>query len=1424
MSAIKAKDYEVQGNGAPVNAPGPEGLANLQKQDQRDHEALAQQMQADRNAGANVMEFDENATPEQKGAQAKKQMDQMRPPRAAQESQGIGMISDVGGKKVSATMTAADVDRVSKLEGQLGDGKGPKVGQATSTIPDYYEVGHTGVAKKMLEGQPGLQPGQEETRPHPETEIVSKYLADQWYGRFWFDGAAILVAVLATYFGTRFGGGLIWMLIVGAVSVTYYNASMRRTRQRTRDDIGRELAKKHMMSEFESAGWINQFLRRFWLIYEPVLSATIISTVDAVLVQQCPSFLDSIRMTTFTLGNKAPQIDFVRTFPATADDIVCMDWKISFTPNDTQDLTVRQAARKINPKICLTIRIGRGFVGAGLPILVEDISFTAHARIKMKLISTFPHIQVVDVSLMEPPQFDFVLKPVGGNTFGFDVMAVVPGLEGFIKGQVDANIGPMMYNPNAFTINLEELLSGTPLDTACGVLQITIYNARNLRGVKMGGGTPDPYVAISVDDKDTLAKTKFKPSTTNPQFKSSHFILLNNLNGMLTLNVMDFNDHRSDSKLGSAAWELKELEHEPEHNHLSTPVMLEGKERGALQYSLSYYPVIKPKVGQDGKPEPLPETRSGVVRFTIHQAKDLDKRSGLLGDLNPKARILLNGNKVRDTAVLKRTTAPIWEDHFEFLVTERTKAVIGVQILDDKEVSKDPVVSFLNVKLDDLLAAKDRKQDWFPLSKSKDGRVRMSVEWKPVLMSGSMNGGSGYTPAIGVVKFWMHKAIGVKNVEAAMGGKSDPYVSLKMRGQQVDGSKIINNDLNPNWEGEILYAPIHNLKEKITVEVMDYQNNTKDRSIGSCEVSMADMARENISNKSYPYSSLGKKSRKEKLDLGRGIYKGEIVFDCEFLPSLNLAGVEFAGAGNEVAAKLGEGDAGGGDVDEANASSAPEMNGAEEHHRFPVVGGSHLREVKEHEREVQGHTKGQESLASITSIQTAKTAQSMDNSADPKENLNVDSGVSMSRENILQTQSGILVFNILRGKIAKKNAKLEVLFDDAYWPAYTTEVARTQTSIFDEVGEATIKELDWSRMWMKLKTGNDTNSVFAEFQGNTKDVMERALDKEAEFLLSSDAGTSQSTITLTCKYIPTDVHIEPVESVNNMGFLAVTVLSAKGLRGADRGGKYSDPYVTLQLNGERVFKSKVVKKTLNPVWDEKLGECEVPSRVHADCYFEIFDWDQVGTPDKLGQAKVNLADLEPFEAREETIPITGKGALEGGTITVRFIFRPEFIALRGRKGTSLGRTFTQGVGGVGRFGVGAVGDVGKFGVGAVGGVGKLGVGAVGGVGKGVGGIGKAGYTLLRGGKKHQHGNTLDTATVDGGVANGSAVPDVPDLPEGVQPAAIASEGYSVNNDAAMGFHNNDAASIAESNVTGSPGGKRRSRIHNPFHRKSKMEE
>lgn len=55
-----------------------------------------------------------------------------------------------------------------------------------------------------------------------------------------------------------------------------------------------------------------------------------------------------------------------------------------------------------------------------------------------ELMNNFPHLQLVDLSFLEKPEFDFVLKPVG-----FD-LNMIPGLSGFIESQVHATLGPMM--------------------------------------------------------------------------------------------------------------------------------------------------------------------------------------------------------------------------------------------------------------------------------------------------------------------------------------------------------------------------------------------------------------------------------------------------------------------------------------------------------------------------------------------------------------------------------------------------------------------------------------------------------------------------------------------------------------------------------------------------------------------------------------------------------------------------------------------------------------------------------------------------------------------------------------------------------------------------------------------------------------------
>lgn len=141
---------------------------------------------------------------------------------------------------------------------------------------------------------------------------------------------------------------------------------------------------------------------------------------------------------------------------------------------------------------------------------------------------------------------------------------------------------------------------------------------------------------------------------------------------------------------------------------------------------------------------------AGVVRLVIHQAKDLAARDK---QMDPYAKVSLNDVAVHTSQTLKRTPNPVWERPAEFLVTDRASAVIGVAVWDDNGMTPDTLLGYVKVKLSDLLAANAKEQDWFPLNGAKSGRVRLSAEWKPVLMIGSINGAGSYTAPIGVLRF-----------------------------------------------------------------------------------------------------------------------------------------------------------------------------------------------------------------------------------------------------------------------------------------------------------------------------------------------------------------------------------------------------------------------------------------------------------------------------------------------------------------------------------------------------------------------------------------------------------------------------------------------------------------------------------------------
>lgn len=670
-----------------------------------------------------------------------------------------------------------------------------------------------------------------------------------------------------------------------AICATYYRTSIRRVRRNFRDDVNREMAKARLETDTESLEWINSFLVKFWPIYAPVLCDTIIASVDQVLSTSTPAFLDSLRMKFFTLGTKPPRMDHVKTYPKAEDDIVLMDWKFSFTPNDTMDLTARQLKNKVNPKIVLEVRIGKGMISKGLDVIVEDFAFSGLMRVKVKLQIPFPHIEKVEICFLGRPEIDYVCKPLGGDTLGFDIN-FIPGLESFIQEQIHGNLEGIMYDPNVFPIEIAKMLAGNPVDQAIGVMAVTIHGAHGLKNPDKLAGTPDPYATVSLNGRDTLGKTKTVKENANPRWNETIYVIITSLNDSLTIPIYDFNEYRKDKELGTATFALEQLTDIPEQENLQLEVMANGKARGVVQTDVRFFPVLEGRQLEDGTQEEPPESNTGIARFTVEQAKDLDGTKSLIGALNPYAALLLNGKEIHVTRKLKRTNNPIWDNGFkEFLVTDRKAARLGLVIKDDRDIATDPILGTYQIKLDDMMQLMDKGQEWYHLAGAKTGRAKMMLQWKPVAMKGVTGGSGGYITPIGVMRLHFKNARDLRNLETM--GKSDPYVRVLLSGVEKGKTVTFQNNLNPDWD-EVIYVPMHSTRERLTLEVMDQENLGKDRSLGLTEVLAADYIHEGENGEYEVHDQ--KHPMSEALRMGgKGSPKGTLNFTVAFYPTLNIA-------------------------------------------------------------------------------------------------------------------------------------------------------------------------------------------------------------------------------------------------------------------------------------------------------------------------------------------------------------------------------------------------------------------------------------------------------------------------------------------------------------------------------------------------------
>ena len=139
---------------------------------------------------------------------------------------------------------------------------------------------------------------------------------------------------------------------------------------------------------------------------------------------------------------------------------------------------------------------------------------------------------------------------------------------------------------------------------------------------------------------------------------------------------------------------------------------------------------------------------------------------------------------------------------------------------------------------------------------------------------------------------------------------------------------------------------------------------------------------------------------------------------------------------------------------------------------------------------------------------------------------------------------------------------------------------------------------------------------------------------------------------LTGSYFP--IFKEILEG-GETGKIELEILSASNLDSADIGGT-SDPYCSVNLGKEKIFKTKIKKKDLNPIWNERVS-IDVVTRSSTSLTIEIMDHNSFSKDSLLGIVTLPLRNVKL--TRIEDVFTIEKGK---GTLKLAFKFVPLTIA------------------------------------------------------------------------------------------------------------------------------------------------------------------
>ncbi|AGO14204.1 AaceriAER411Wp [[Ashbya] aceris (nom. inval.)] len=1110
----------------------------------------------------------------------------------------------------SSTEAGQEIEREKKLERRHSEKESAESSKVERPVVDASYVGWKQVGgweerDRLTEDDLQWELDRETSLSH----VLPAVAFGDWYhsvGIFFVGG---LLSFALGYF--KFSLAPVFFVMV--LTALLYRTSIWKYRGSIRELVQKELTVQKVEDDYESMDWLNNFLDKFWTRIEPNISVMVVDQVNHELAKNpsVPGFIKSLWIDQFTLGVKPPRIDFVRTLQNTDPDVAVMDWGLSFTPRDLNDLDAKQLKNFVNQKVIVKAKI----FGLTIPIAVHDIAFKVHARVRMKMMTAFPHIETVNIQLMDVPDVDFVLKLFGDSIFNWEIMAI-PGLLPFIKEMVRKYGGPMLMPPFSFQLNVPQLLSGSAL--SIGVLEVNIRDAVDLKfGRSILEEELDTYLEFSFNSR-VVGTTKSVSQGSSPNWNEQLFILLDSFTDPLSITLYSRRPKLNDRVLGSIQYNLSSLHEKHVQKNCTGKFLKSSKPVGELNFDLNFHPTLESKKLPDGTIEDMPDLNTGITKIVVEEARDL---RGSSKDTSSFVELYINAKLVETTKTVSKDPNPKFDTSHEIVITDRRRTRVKFVVKD----AKGAVISTTLQSLNDLIDRTQVDKKWIPLPGSS-GELKVTTHWKPVSLDVGSESGA-YVPPIGVLRVFLNKAEELRNLEKF--GKIDPYARVLVNGVNRGRTNAISSTLDPIWN-EAIYIPISSPNQKVTIECMDVETAGKDRTLGKFDVKTSELFQKGADDRYV--ECIDEEPKFGRLVSNKGA-KGTVTYYLSFypaLPILSLEEIHEMDAINENRKKL----------EEEKAALDPKTATPEQKKKIESA-ESELNELED--------------------LYSNKMKLDLD------ELLQYNSGVftfNLLGGELPQIGSYVQAFFDSMGHPKYSSQK------------FSTKTIRPGSTAGDCMVKELEWSVTTFRV-TKNPSNNRAENCLCEVSIPTIELLKNCYYKPSIVTLTGSA-TAKVMVQVAWFPILAS-KLPQADLITNTGDLSLEILNAVRLLPADRNGKsdpYVKFY--LDNSDEVIYKTKTQKKTLEPVWNETTT-LQLNNRINNYLRIKVMDWDAGNSDDLIGTATVPLAEVDPDSETPMEVQLTGPNGEDGGILYLNFKFSPRYTVSVNKKETKVGDIANKGL-------------------------------------------------------------------------------------------------------------------------------------------------